>query len=743
MTLKNLFFKRMKQDLEQRIWLPVLFFIIGFLAMEITLISRIDLWQDRSNYAVRMKEYLMNSFFSPNSGFTILTIVVAVVSAMSGFVYMHSAKKLDVYHSIPIKRERLFLQQYVYGILYYVVPLVLHVLICFGMCATNGLGGAQILGQAAGFLLVQILIYLACYAVTCTAVALTGNLVISVLGCCVLSAYSLILGALKQLLMDRFYMTFYSTTEILDFPAFSPVHLVLKLVDNMNLSDSEYHNYTGHMWDYGKLLLMAVIYTVIAIFLYKRRPTEAAGRTMAFPVTEPIVKTMVVFPASIVCGYLFAGILSNSDNMGWFVFGCIFGFAIICPLMEIIFRKDVKAVLAHPGQLVFNGACVIVTLIVLQFDLTGYDTYIPKEEKVESYAVYLGGMPYIYSSYGSSIDWQLETMAITDNPGAWKLVEHGAQITRSVRKDDMTYSELEHDYSDMTVRYNLKNGKTVYRSYLLDISEAQVLQWLGELTDSMEYKLAAYPILTEGLERNYVGIMVDTAYDAATFRLTEEQVKQFVEIYQRELTNMTFADMLEEFAVAELTFLGGDPQDGDLYIRKESVTYAPSSYQALDFEYYSEDSGYRIYPSFTQTLALLEEYGMNPESPITAENVSFISIVDDSLEADDKNGLYDKQVVLAYRTELTVQEQIDEMGVEDMEVTPISQEQIRQILANVIPGVLSGNRYHPDRIERYTDVQITYEVDGRREYVSCYFPKGSIPEFLKKDIEEAKAKLGE
>ena len=39
------------------------------------------------------------------------------------------------------------------------------------------------------------------------------------------------------------------------------------------------------------------------------------------------------------------------------------------------------------------------------------------------------------------------------------------------------------------------------------------------------------------------------------------------------------------------------------------------------FEYYSEESGYEIYPSFTQTIALLEEYGATIVNEIPAEDV--------------------------------------------------------------------------------------------------------------------------
>ena len=45
MTSNNLFFKRMKQDLGQRVWIPVLLFIVGILCRELTLVSELNyLW---------------------------------------------------------------------------------------------------------------------------------------------------------------------------------------------------------------------------------------------------------------------------------------------------------------------------------------------------------------------------------------------------------------------------------------------------------------------------------------------------------------------------------------------------------------------------------------------------------------------------------------------------------------------------------------------------------------------------
>lgn len=732
MTSKNLFFKRMKQDLEQRIWLPVIFFIISFLTLEITLISRIELWQDRIDFTDRMARYLMNTFWGMDNAFSVVTICVAVVSAISGFAYMHSAKKLDVYHSIPVKRERLFLQQYVYGIVYYIVPLVLHVLICYGICVSNGMGNAQIAGQAIWFLLVQILCYLVCYATVVLAVVLTGNVVISALGSAVLLFYSLILATIKYNLMSKFFVTYYSTGDIYDFPAFSPVHLVLNIADTMIKQSSVYLNYGDYLWDYGKVILMTLVYTVIALILYKKRPTEAAATTMAFPITEPVVKTMIVFPVSIFSGYLFQNIASSDNEFAWYVFGCIFGFMICCPLMEVIYRKDVKAVLRHPLQLVFNGACVVICIVVFRYDVFGYDTYIPAEDKVESYAVYFSEMPNVNALYSNTIDNVFDNMAITDNQSTRALLEHGAEVTRPRRMGELVSADefpSRYGNGNIIVKFNLKNGKSAYRRYQINLADTQVLGWMADTVDSVEYKLGAYPVLTYREEENCVGLLLSYAYANEELALSPEQMQRFLETYRRELTNLKLDEIINEMPVVRLGFAFMEEENQAVYGMSVN-SYGPEYVVVEDargtvyddstgLRYDFEESGYRIYPSFIQTLALLEEFGAEVANEITAEDVMTIRVMDYTREWEGEDGVYHNEVTLEYAPGADGTEKIEEL------------------LESIVPDRMCSNFYGREHVEDNIDVNINYNYNGMGEYVSAQFKKGQIPAFVLEDVEKA------
>lgn len=723
MTSKSLFIKRMKQELEQRVWLPVVFFILSFLTMEMRLISHFDNIRDWGTEPA--EKYVMQTFLSINdSGFVFFTILVAFVSALSGFSYLHSARKLDVYHSLPVRRKKLFGQQYVYGILYYAVPFLVHILLCIIICVGNGVGSSQIYGQFLGYIFVNLLVYLAVYSVTVFAVCLTGNIVVSVLGSVVLLVYSGILSVLKYELMRRFFVTYYSPNgeDVLKgIWAFSPLHLLFQMCDSMS-DNTGYIDYTGFMGYYVKLFLMILVYTVGALWLYQKRQTESAGKSMAFGVTEPLIKTMVVFPASFGCGYIFCGIASNSNSFGWYLFGCIFGFIVICPLMEIIFRKDVKAVFARPIQLAVNGVLVLAVVFLFRLDVFGYDTYIPDADKVESYGIYInevnGRMN--YSTYE-----MMNSIKVVDNESTRRLLEHGAECTRPLRTCRTDILNGDSEYTGISVRYYLKNGKKVCRSYAVDVGNPQVMQWLADTYDDDNYKEGLYSILSENFDKVYNGVEISSAYMTKSIQFSKEEMNRFLEVYREELRKFSFMEMTQSNAIAQLAFTV--PYDGgvgapDIYAENVQVYD-----EKVSFEYYYADSGYRIYPEFTESLSLLKSYGVDLEKKITLEDIISIEVEDATLEADDHNGLYDKLVTLNYAPE-------------DM-----TAEEVQEILDSVIPnrfieGVCS-NRQVEDNIHLYIEF---YNDDGRERTLYCSFKKDGIPEFIRVDMKEAaREMLGE
>ena len=122
MTSKNLFFNLMKENTKQRLWTVALISLIFFFTFPVQtalLISsylsqdRIDaVWEREAQGVEVIKQQLQERYLSwtaiDNGMLVFLLIVFAVVCGISGFAYLHSRKKTDFYHAIPVKRERLF-----------------------------------------------------------------------------------------------------------------------------------------------------------------------------------------------------------------------------------------------------------------------------------------------------------------------------------------------------------------------------------------------------------------------------------------------------------------------------------------------------------------------------------------------------------------------------------------------------------------------------------------------------------
>ena len=427
MTSKNLFFKLIWQDFKKRIWCPILIFLVYFLGMELRLLNYFDRMERYpSNYNYTIRHYLANEFFSPAQNYTVtyLTIIVGVVCALSGYAYLHSKKQLDTYHSMPVKREALFLSRHVSGFLMFLVPVIMHIFICLMIGVARGAFSGHGVVNAFGFFGVQILCFLLLYSITIISVCLTGNMIISILGCCVLAGYSSIIAYVGHFLYNKFFHTYLSSSSEQTM-AFSPIGMILKLhwyaeeYQEMN-SGFSYRCILPYSL---VILLVIVVFTLVGVWLYKIRATEAAGKPIAFAITEPFIKTIVVIPVSIYSGLLIQE-FANTNSFGWFIFGIIFGFLVIALVMESIFRLDIKCAFHHWKQLIFNGACLILIVVVFKYDVLGYNTYVPSEKELSGCAVSIGGLMNISLEertqrygykYTSALDYQSHSYVQNDN----------------------------------------------------------------------------------------------------------------------------------------------------------------------------------------------------------------------------------------------------------------------------------------------------------------------------------------
>ena len=128
MTSASLFFKLQKEDLKRRIWVAALLFLGFFFAYPVNLAltmenaanSQFAMYNGYTplvntgtpEYLAKVLEYKTKAVVDLVSYGNVmplfLMVTAAVVIGAAGFAYLHNQKKVDFYHSIPVRREMLY-----------------------------------------------------------------------------------------------------------------------------------------------------------------------------------------------------------------------------------------------------------------------------------------------------------------------------------------------------------------------------------------------------------------------------------------------------------------------------------------------------------------------------------------------------------------------------------------------------------------------------------------------------------
>ena len=192
MTSKSSFLVSMKENSKRRLWVWIvsaLAFMLAFpalTALTINGIARGSKWVAESYGSTIAEEIiherLVGSMFSMmgmNTGMLFLTSALAVISAIQGFSYLYSRKKIDFYMGMPVKRKKRFLVIWLNGILLYMIPYFAGLAISLLIAAGNGAVNQSVFVSAAAAMLANSLLYLGVYHMAILAVMLTGNIVIT------------------------------------------------------------------------------------------------------------------------------------------------------------------------------------------------------------------------------------------------------------------------------------------------------------------------------------------------------------------------------------------------------------------------------------------------------------------------------------------------------------------------------------------------------------------------------------
>ena len=672
MTSRSLFFKYMKENTKQRIWNLALVLLLCFFAFPVTT----ALWSSTAFRPENLNSSLpadlalaqaqrdftrdMLRMYSMKGGaLAFMLTIAAVVLAASGFAYLHSKKKTDFYHSLPIRREMLYAVTCLNGFLYMAVAYLGFLTVAAVMIRVKGVPfdwGSLYLASVE-----HLCFFALVYMTAILSMLLTGNLVVGLLGTGVLFSWGPVICMTISAYFLEYFTTFYGDDSFLLALSewTSPVAWYVKACMSSQ---------PGRMALWA--MLAAAVLFLLGMLLYRRRPSEAAGHAMAFPITEPIIRFLIAVPSSLLLGAMFHLVMCED---GWTVFGLVCGLLLVSCIIEIIYHFDFKSLFAHKRQLLVSAVFVGVVFAIFRFDLFGYDRYLPATEKLASGGIYCDLLdPDATSQYHSTVEYTegwygvtfeampsstlADQMQISDDQGLELLhtiaaqgVHDAAQARdRFLQGGGRSYDLEEGDaaFHNVTIAWHLRNGRTVYRSYRVNVSGVKTA--LEAVYDLDAYKTAMYPVLSltaddvaginykeedecshvklsgadmagdsTGLEKKAGSSATDAADDSIGLSGGADSMKAaLLAAYQEELQALTSETRAHEMPIAEIQFKTNEQQALIQKLRDEG-----GNYTLFNHYYY-----YPIYPSFTKTIALLRACGVEVGGMVTPEKTASITL---------------------------------------------------------------------------------------------------------------------
>lgn len=629
MISKISFFKMVKSECRRRVWILAILFVLFAGALPVTGLMQLQTsdTSDTSVYAeysletqetdgtsdftAGMKEQqrieeMQDSFDGMvgkgNAAVMGITLAGAILTGISGFSYLHSRKKMDFYHSIPLRRERLFLIQQVSSFILYLLPLLGNYLL---MLMVGGIKGALWTGTWLTILqglAVQMVNFFLIFETVVLGMMLTGKLLVAILGIGVLFAY---FPGIVSILEG--YANFFRTyTGTVDF-GWEWLRYCTPLY-SVYWSQQE----KGNIWLLLIFLAAGFMLMGISLFLYKIRSTEAAEQSMAFPQSQSVIKWMLVLASSLGSGLIMSQIAVKKDSL-WLFFGILVGVILASGITEIVYSYDFRRAFSHRLQLLLMAIVAVGVGSVFRFDLLGYDTWLPKKDQVESMAVsawsWIPVSSYWVQEEGDFVyedqsSYLLEHMKITDFENLLQLAQEGTENAR------VPYGEME-EISTIQLRYNLKNGRIAERKY--EVSNDILSRTMEQLVCTREYQDAVYQILDIDPQVYRRISVMDKFGDVVIYGDRPEDMQKLAEAYQEDLQAQEFESWKQAEVLGTLTLTAGR-------LAQEA------------------NWDYPIDSTFTKTLEVLESMGVHlvPLSQEPINNIQIINMTADSIESTEE-----------------------------------------------------------------------------------------------------------
>ncbi|ULT57640.1 DUF6449 domain-containing protein [Neobacillus drentensis] len=452
-------------------WVSIVYFLALLFILPIQLLMIIS-DETKSYYPQPNNLFLVN--FSFQIG---LMVIVPVILAVFLFRFLHVKQAADLMHSIPLKRDRIFHQYALTGMIFLILPIAVITLIILFMHNILDISALYSIKDIFYWAGTTIIITLLLYSAALFIAMMTGMSIVQAVLAYVFLFFPI---GITMLVFFNLKIVLYG------FPG--DYFLNRQLEKLSPITYAAVLDGRKFRWNDGIVyMILTIVLYGLSLFFYKKRNLEAASEAIAFPKLRSVFKYGVTFCVMLLGGSYFQEV--SYQSFSWTVFGYVIGAVIGYLGAEMILRKTWRVFGRIKGLIVYLA---IIAVMGIGVQILGiYENKVPEEEqiKIVLFSNQLGfyAKDDIYREYYTPLPMKEKANI--------KAVRRLHEQLLSDKKLNQTKKERQS--VNFYIQYELKNGSKVTREY--SVNERLYEDFLKPVYESKEYKQSTNEIfkLTE------------------------------------------------------------------------------------------------------------------------------------------------------------------------------------------------------------------------------------------------------
>ncbi len=404
------------------------------------------------NMCLYHSSYYGASFYTWGTMGFVSSVIFSLGTGVILFSYMHFNGSVSQIHSLPIKRSSVFITKLISALTILITPIIIAGIILVALTFGKVCSVVELF-EIGKFVYVTFSYTMIILSLTLIVNMMTGN----PLGTVVFTAGFSVLP-----------LTFMSLfTEIARSEIFG--YTKNYTYDFMNILYLEPLKVAFEKWYVYPVI--SVVFLLGAYALYRIRKSESHGEVISFKWLIPVFIGIIATLASGI-GYLYAKAVLDSTSLLMILPFGILGTAIAHMISKksLDFKGCVLPVISYT-------AFALIFCAVIHFDLTGYEKRVPDIDKISSVTV---NNHAVYQEPDFTEREDLENIVALHS----HLIE---------KQESHPYNGM---FSSISIKYNLKNGKTLCREYTLDMTGDE--EYLRPIYETEEFRKGYFKLIEDG-----------------------------------------------------------------------------------------------------------------------------------------------------------------------------------------------------------------------------------------------------